>query len=111
MSVQIPLVTGVPWFAIQTTLDNITYGLEFLWNDTSQGWYLSLFDVDGNLIQSGRKLTLETPLCARGRTGAEPPGLLVCFDTSGQQQMPGLNDLQSRVVLVYFSPDEVEAIL
>jgi hypothetical protein len=111
MSVQIPLVTSVPWFKIQTTLDNITYGLEFLWNETSGGWYMSLFDVDDNLIQAGRRVTLETPLCTRGRTGAEPPGLLMAFDTSGQQELPGLDDLQSRVVLVYFSPDEVEAIL
>lgn len=71
---------------------------------------MNIADTDGNPLLSGLKVTLSTPLLNRFVSTALPNGDLMAVDTTGQDLMPGLQDLGDRVLLCYFSNAELQAI-
>ena len=94
-------------FSIVAVLDEVSYTIEFQWNngDTSSGgagfWYFSVLDETGSVRYStGTKLTVGWP---HGfyTTGRTPPGWIMLVDTSGQDQEAGLLDLGGRCQLYY----------
>lgn len=102
----IPLRTDITHYSFQVELDGATYGFELRWNERAEGWFLSLFDVEGEPLVSSRRVVLDMPMLARQRVEGLPPGQLIATDTAGTGAEPGLTELGGRVQLLYF--DEAE---
>lgn len=103
----LPARTDLEYYDYQTDLEGNLYTLEFYWNSRSGYWFLSVYDVDGNPIVSGRKVVLGAPLLGRAERVAGPPGVLMAFDTSGTDEEAGVADLGARVQLIYFESTEM----
>lgn len=94
---------GDPFFTMSTTLDGKDYIFGFQYQVREDRWYLTLMDQGGNLIVAGLKVLADWPLWrARQFNPAVPPGMLFALDKSGKGDPPGLNDLGTRVILVYY---------
>jgi hypothetical protein len=102
----LPARTDVPHYDFDVDLEGAIYALELYWNSRAGAWFLSVSDVNGTPIVSGRKVVLGAPLLGRGVLPAGPPGILVAYDSSGQDQEAGQNDLGARVQLVYYESME-----
>ena len=109
MQFTIPLSPGVPFFRQRTQLDGRDYLLSFFWNEREEAWYLQLDDEAGVPIAAGIKLVLDWPLIGRVADARRPPGSLMAVDPSGNPARPGLQDLGTRVQLVYADAAEVAA--
>jgi hypothetical protein len=107
MSQTIPLRSDLQHYDMQVTLDGVIYTLELRWNRREGFWYMSLLLEDGTPLVLSLKLVLDHPLGCRCRDARRPPGALIAVDTSTQHLDPGLSDLGSRVLLVYFEKVEL----
>ncbi len=101
--------SDLPWYDLQVDLDGVTVTLELRWNVHVGAWYLAVLDADAvDTLQAGIRVVADFPLSAYW-TGRTPPGALVAIDTAGDGRDPGVDDLGSRVVLVYFTAAELAA--
>ena len=105
----IPLRPGVFDYIVGTQLIDTQYNLHVYWNDRDNAeagaWYVDVLDASENPIAVGLKIVVRWYL---GRTTQAPPfttGVLICYDLTGLDQDPGLNDLGGRHQL-YFVPEE-----
>lgn len=106
MALTIPLQNDLPFFSMQVELENSTYGLEFRYNEASEAWFVSISTADGTPIVSGARLVVDWPLFGRYADDRLPPGILIAQDTTGARQDPGLEDLGTRTLLLYFTSEE-----
>jgi hypothetical protein len=93
---QIPTRTDSDNYTMTVTLEGVAYSFSFVWNYRSLCWEMSISGfIDGLAIRVGVDLLAACPV------EGQPPGNFVAFDTSGKEQDPGINDLGSRVLLLY----------
>lgn len=88
-------------------MDSVQYVLDVRWNAREAAWFLDILAEDETPIISGVKIVLGTTLGRRSADSAKPAGLLRAFDLSGRSEEAGFDDLGTRVVVYYFSADEV----
>lgn len=53
----IPLDANAAEQVVTVPLSGVQYRLRLRWQDESHGWYADLFDLDGNVLQAGRRLS------------------------------------------------------
>lgn len=108
MSQVIPSGDGVtPHFELQVTLEDVTYTLELRWNERASAWFMNVLDAEGvTMLQAGLRLVADWML-GSFNVGAQPPGAFVARDTSGLGIDPTLEDLGTRVQLLYFSTEDL----
>jgi hypothetical protein len=107
---ELPLV-AIANYRFGTTLNNTAYVIDVRWNADDSSWYMDFFAEDGEtVLATGIRIVLGTYL---GRHKWVPPftaGVFVAYDLSGQRKDPGFDDLGTRVVVRYFTAEEVFAI-
>lgn len=103
----VPIPNVAQSFRQTVTLDGTAFILQFRWNWRAGSWFLDLYDAAGGLLVAGRRVIVGPPLWLGLHYRPELPlGELVAFDSSGQDQDPGLEDLGRRVQLFYLDKDE-----
>lgn len=55
--VELPIRFDLPAHRYRVTLSGVEFGLRFTFRDRTSSWYLDLFDVDGNPLALGRRLS------------------------------------------------------
>src|SRR5579859_5325596 len=100
----LPLLTdeAVPHYTFECELDGVTYSFDLAWNDRDGAWYMQIGDAQENLLVGSMRVVLGKIFAGRVQNPALPPGILVAKDTSGAEADPGLEDLGSRVQIVYY---------
>lgn len=108
MPIIIPLRGDLSFFDLQQTLDDVTYTLEFRWNERANNYFWSILDETGEIpYAEGMPVLVAWPANAYAAE-RKPPGALVFFDTAG-----GVNDLVRqdelgvRIQLWYFTEAEL----
>ena len=95
-------VTNDPWSEVTVSLDGSVYLLAFRWNTREGAWFMDISDANGDLLKPGIKLVCDWPLTSlRDTDPGLPPGMLSVFDQGGAQVDPTLDDLGTRVLLLY----------
>jgi len=110
----LPVVPGAVNYDFGTTIEGVGYIIQIQWNErdkaydangnaiTDGAFYFSVYDVGGNPLASGVKIVLGAYL---GRRFVNVPlfadGVFTAYDTSGEGVDAGINDLGSRVLLLY----------
>ena len=102
---EIPLSTD-PLFVQTTALSGRDYVFNFAWNARESAWYFDMADQDGDPILLSIKVTVGFPLGARCLDTRMPPGVLMAVDLTGQDLDPELEDLGTRVRLMYIEPGD-----
>ena len=93
------------------TLDGTKYKLRMLWNSSGGYWALSIRSESGTSILEGIKVVPNYPLLCQYHRPTVPPGELMVITQDDKLVGIGRNDLaESKVVLVYVTEDEVNAI-
>lgn len=118
MALTIPNRTDLTAYTERVLLDGVSYDLEFLWNDRDNSWNMTVYDsatavnTDGSrdAIVAGIPVHVGWPLLRQYVVTNKPAGEIVALDTSGKDLDPGVNELGSRVVLVYLTAAEVAAL-
>lgn len=105
---QIPLPTSEQPISTQrTSLDGVSYRIDWRWNGRVSRWYWSLYDSDDAPVIQGRPLVAGWPLLHTCTAENAPPGELWLFTTDDED--PDLDGIES-ASLFYFTADEVEAL-
>jgi hypothetical protein len=92
-----------------TALEGTDYILTFAFNRRDGYWYLDIADQDAVPISLSRKCVVNVNLLRRCADTRKPPGALILVDTSDTDLDPGLDDLGTRVDLVYYTAAELAA--
>lgn len=101
---------GEARYTFECDLDEVTFQFSFEWNDRDSGWYMSISDVNGSPIISGRRVVLNYPLTNIYADARKPKGELIAIDTTDKNVEPGLLDLGDRVLLMYMTAAEKAAL-
>jgi hypothetical protein len=109
MPVSLPLIPSVPRYRFGTTLDNTQYVFEVYWNGRDAAWYMNVLQTDETPVQYGIKIVLGAALGGLVIDPAFPPGIMVALDLSGADLDATFDDLGTRVIVQYFTLDEVRA--
>jgi hypothetical protein len=112
MAQDIDITSSDPWQEITVPVDEgdgvtNTYIFELKWNVRDSSWYLNLFEHDGTIIKHGIRVVLGMYLGRRSRHPLFRKGVLVAVDTTVKGREATLDDLGERVVLRYFSVQDV----
>lgn len=91
-------------------LDGVSVRMTLRWMDRTASWYLDLEDPTGEAIVRGVRVVTHWPLWVRLRDDRRPPGQLLALSLTDDDSPAGRDDLGSRVVLVYYTAAEIEAL-
>lgn len=107
MILRIPIIRGAndtSFFKLNVTLENVSYTLEFRWNERDSFWYMSVLNSDATLIYlAGHRLVADWGI-GRSHVDRTPPGLFVLRDTArpiGTGEEAGFDDFGNRHQLYY----------
>jgi hypothetical protein len=98
---QIAVRPGLAHQELQVPIGDRVYTFSLRWTVREQRWYLDVYDEQHSPIYTGIAIVLNFPLGARCVSADFWPGVLLAVDTSNDNAEPGLDDLGSRVVLLY----------
>lgn len=93
MQIQIIPTANDPFYTQVTALSGVDYRLSFQYNQREQAWYLTIADIEDNIIFRGLKLVCNWPLYGNLRHASLPPGQLIVMSNSTDHSTPGLDDL------------------
>ena len=99
----IPVDSIDPAYDFQIDLENVTYTLDFEFNERARQWQMSIFDSVGeDLILGSVPVLINTVLLYPYR-GIEniPPGSFVAIDETGRAQNPNRANFGSDIKLYY----------
>lgn len=105
----IPVPPSTPEINFTCNINGTTYNFHILWNDRDSSYYMDLAQPDGTPIFSSARLVLHAYI---GRTANQPPvsqGVFMVIDTSGLYQECGIDDLGTRVQLVWIPQNDLLA--
>jgi hypothetical protein len=113
----VPLLNSDPWFRSTTALDRlgggtVTVSFDFKWNDRDQSWYFDVIDDQERPIVNSVRLVLGVYLGRHSRRHELfRNGALVAINTSrataDRGREAGFNDLGARVILRYFTVNDI----
>lgn len=98
---QIPVVPGIAHQEMQVPIGDRVYTFELRWSVREERWYLDVYDEEHAPILTGIAIVLNFPLGARCVSEDFWAGVLYAFDTTNGNVEPSLDDLGSRVALIY----------
>lgn len=105
----LPLDT--PYVSQRTQLSGIPFLVSWAFNARTDSWTISLAAMgDGSEaptpVLSGAKVFIGYDLMRRCRHPLRPPGRLYAYSTDGGYEHPTMNELGSRVKVIYLEPGE-----
>lgn len=110
MPVILPLVPSIPNYRVSTTLDDTQFIFDLRWNTRDNAWYMDVSTEADEIIRYAIKIVRGAPLGRRTADPRFPTGLLVAAASDGSTTEAGLNDLGTRVQVLYYTVAELEAI-
>lgn len=109
MPQQLPLVPSIPSYRVGTALGGTQYVLDVRWNARDAAWYMDVLAEDETPIRHGIKIVLGALLGRRTIDPAFPAGIMIATDLSGSGVDAGLDDLGTRVIVLFYDGAEILA--
>ena len=103
MPAQLDIIPSVPDQRHRTS----GYVIDLRWNERAGAWFMDLLDENEDPIRMGIKVVLGTWLGRRSIDPRFPAGAILAVDTSGAGLDAGLDDLGTRVLLRFYSAEEI----
>jgi len=107
---RLPIDASFPNYRVTITLESVPYIFDVRWNQRDLAWYFDISDITEVPIKNGIKIVLGKDLggpCADPRW---PKGFFLAEDLSNQGKDATIDDLGSRVVVDYFTSDELASL-
>lgn len=101
----LPLIPSNPNYRFGTSLDGVQYVIDIRWNARANlgggAWYMDVLQADQTPIRMGLKVVLGCVLGGRVTAPEFPQGALFAVDQSGLDVEASLDDLGTRLIVVY----------
>lgn len=110
MPVVIPFTNDFSNFSEEVTIDDVTYRLDFIYNNRSGVWSMSVLDLDLNPIISGVALVLNYDLLAQFPGIGLPEGEMYAIDTTEKEEKIDRKNIGPIITLIYLTEEEVASI-
>ena len=107
MGTTLPLVPSIPNYRFSSVLDGTQYIFNVRWNVRDAAWYFDLMAEDETPIRSGIKIVLGTSLGASSTAAFFQNNILVALDLLNSSRDAGLDDLGTRVRVLWSSLDDL----
>jgi hypothetical protein len=107
---RIPTEQDLADYTLQLPLDGVEFFLTFNWNTITAAWYMSISDTNSTPLLVGRKICINCGIRGAYRDLRLPPGEFIAYDTTGSNTEANINDLGTRVILLYYDLSEIAAI-
>ncbi len=107
---RLPLIPSVARYDFATVLGGTTYVFVVYWDARDEIWYFDLLAEDETPIRHGVAILLGSPLGRRTIDPLFPDGVLVADDLAGTQRDAGFDDMGTRVLVYFLTPEEVAAL-
>jgi hypothetical protein len=116
MATALPVVPSIPSYNFSSTLEvyddsgetvPAVFLFDVYWNTRAGSWFMHVFEADGTPIRHGIRIVLGTILGGRSVDRRFPAGALKAEDLSGKGIEATLDDLGTRVVIYYYTDDEL----
>lgn len=105
--VSIPASQELFDYTERVELDGEKYELRFRWNERADSWFVDILDATGTAVIYGRRVSVGSRLTGQHKHKEDlPPGEFLPFDTTQRELDPVVNDLGTRVLLLYFEEAE-----
>jgi hypothetical protein len=83
-------------------LGDVEYSYTLTYRERQDGWYLDLYDADGEALVTGKRLSIDVPVLWRHvKDGMPSGGQIVVIDTANTGTDPTYEDLGYRVKLAW----------
>ncbi len=107
MPVQLPIDASDPNYRVGISLNDTPYLFDVRWNGRDGAWYFDLYDDSEVPIISGVKLVLGAFILTACTDPRKPSGAIIVADLSGQGRDATIDDLGTRVVVLYYNAVEL----
>lgn len=107
MAFQLPFDSSRVFYSLDVELEEREYHFDVRFNGRDGAWYFDVSTGEGVWLRHGVKIVLGIALCGRVSHEDRWPGMLMAFDQSGQGLDADAAALGARVIVVYFTADEV----
>jgi len=110
---QLPFATSDPNYRMTVVIAGTPYIFNVHWNGRDAAWYFDLLTSDETVIYAGIKIVLGTMLALSRMPAAgdlAPLGAFMVVDTSGQDIDATLDDINSRVLVLFADIDDLNEI-
>jgi hypothetical protein len=97
----IPVRSDFKSYSMKIELELVIYTLSFGYNTRRGRWYMDISDQAGNDILTGVPILINIPLCDQYIVNGLPPGRFIAIDQSGNNKIPGEDDLGNDVQIFY----------
>lgn len=97
----IPVDASAPAYDIEVELGGTVYKLALAWNTRGEFWSLSVLTQQEVPIVLGVRIAADWDLLSQFADARLPAGRILAIDQSGAGLDPALDDLGTRVILVY----------
>lgn len=106
---KIPLTaTTSPSTRQETSFDGVSYLLTVRWNERESNWYLTIEDLEGDIVAASIKLVEGVALLRHFKIYDVPQGFLCVFNNTDSGVDPGRDDFSAEnSVLLYIDDAEV----
>lgn len=104
---QLPLRPSIPSYRVGTTLNGRQVLIDARWNGRDAAWYLDMLTEAEEPIVMGMKVVLGVLLGGRTTNTEFPVGVLMASDLSGTGREATLDDLGTRVLVYFYTPEEL----
>ncbi len=109
MATQLPFIPSEFDYTVNTVIEGTEFIFDVRWNGRDSAWYMDLLDVDGVMIRAGMKIALGSPMGIRVADASFPDGFFSPSDLSNTGVDAGFDDLGVRVVVFFFTNEELSA--
>lgn len=102
MALVIPLqATRSGASSVRVRIDGVLLEVQCTWMQRTEEWRIDVLSSSGEVLVAGALAVPGTALWSGASSPGLPPGVVLCVDLGGRGEPPGIEDLGSRVVLVY----------
>jgi hypothetical protein len=107
---QLPTSTTSPFYVFEVILDNVSFRLQFKFNQRDQAWYMDVLDSADNQLRSGLRVVSDWTLLRLWQEIEKRPVGEIIATAQGDIARPALIDeLGDEVILTYLDEAEIEA--
>ena len=110
MPLQIPLIPSEPNYRFSTELAGVSFLIDIRWNERSESWYMDVLSEDETQLLSGMAIVLGTLIGIRSTTIGRPDGQFIVSDLTGKGLDATFDDLGIRVLMYFYTVDELNAL-
>lgn len=107
----IPTSVTLAHYVFTTDLDGVSYQMSFKFNERDDAWYLTILDIDDNVLRGSIKIVNEWPILRLWQEDNAPSGQLLAVNQGDVPAPPTLKQLGEEVLLTYLDAESVAAIV